>query len=133
MPSTFDIDLTNSILRCRLGGRVTDQLLKDFFRAGADQAVRAQPSAGVVDLSEVTSFEVSGKTIRELAKAAPVLRDPNLRRVIIAPDPRVYGMMRMFEMQGEEIRPNIHVVSTEREAWAILGVRNPRFESLEAN
>jgi hypothetical protein len=132
MPSTFDIDLTNGILRCRLDGRVTDGVLKDFFRAGAEHALRTQPSVGVVDLSEVVPFEVSTETIRELAKSTPVLRNPNLRRVIIASDPRVYGMMRMFEMQGEGTRPDIHVVRTEREAWVILGVRNPRFELLEA-
>lgn len=131
MPYTFDFDLTNGILRCRLNGRVDNGALKDFFRTGAEHAVRTHPGAGVVDLTEVTSLEVSAQTIEQLAKSTPVLRDPNLRRVIIAPSPGIYGMMRMFEMLGAGTRSNLHVVRTEREAWAILGVQNPRFEPLE--
>ena len=131
MPYSFDFDLTNGILRCRLKGRVNNGALKDFFRTGAEHAVRTHPRAGVVDLSEVTSLDVSARTIEQLAKSAPVLRDPNLRRVIIAPSPGIYGLMRMFEMQGAGTRPNLHVVHTEREAWAILAVQNPRFKPLE--
>jgi len=131
MPYTFDFDLTNRILRCRLHGRVTDGEFKDFIRIGAEYAVRTHPSAGVVDLSEVASFEVSAQTILELAKLAPVVRDSNLRRVVIAPPSDIYGMMRMFEIEGEETRPDLQVVRTEREAWAILAVQNPRFEPLE--
>jgi hypothetical protein len=40
-------------------------------------------------------------------------------------------MMRMFQIEGEAMRPNIHVVRTEREAWAILSVEKPRFEPLD--
>jgi hypothetical protein len=130
MPYTFEFDLTNGILRCRLHGLVTDETLKDFFRTGADYAVRARPVAGVVDLSEVTSFEVSADTILEVANSTPVLPDPNLRRIIIAPSPETYGMMRMFEIQGEKKRPNLNLVRTETEAWTILNVQNPRFDPL---
>ena len=99
------------------------------MRAGV---IRAQPSAGVVDLSEVTSFNVSTPAIKALARSAPVLHDPELRRVVIAPSPGIYGMMRMFEMEGEATRPGLQVVRSEREAWAILAVRNPKFEPLDS-
>ena len=131
MPYAFDLDVINRILRCHLKGPVTDEILKEFFRIGAEHAVRTQPAAGVVDFSDVTSFEVSTPTLQQLAKAAPVLSDPHLRRIVIAPSPEIYGLMRMFQMQGEQKRPNIHVVRAEREAWAILAVQKPRFESLK--
>lgn len=99
-PYAFDFDLTNGIQRCRLSGRVSDGELKDFFQAGAQYAIRIHPSAGVVDLSEVTSFDVSAQTIQQLARAEPVLRDPNFIRVVIAPSAETYGMMRMFEIEG---------------------------------
>ena len=130
MPYVFDFDSANRILRCRLTGQVNDEILKDFFQAGSEQAIRIHPSAGVVDLSEVTSFDVSTPVIKALAKSTPVLHDPDLRRVVIAPSPGIYGMMRMFEMEGEAMRPGLQVVRTEREAWAILAVRNPQFEPL---
>lgn len=70
------------------------------------------------------------QTTKELAKSTPVLRDPNLRRIVIASSPDIYGMMRMFEIEGEEKRPNFHVVRTQREAWGILAVQKPRFTPL---
>lgn len=131
MGHSFDFDLANGILRCSLSGEVTDEVLKDFFRTGAVLAKRTHPTAGVIDLSKVTSFAVSAQTVRELSKIAPVLRDPGLRRIVIAPTPQTFGMMRMFEMESQDIRPDVHVVRTEKEAWAILAVETPRFDPLE--
>ncbi len=131
MPFTFDFDLAKGILRCRLTGRVTDEEFKEFFRIGAERALSTHPSAGVIDLSEVDSFQVSTQTIEELAGTAPVLFGPRFRRIVIAPAPKIFGMMRMFEMKGEELRPNLHIVHSEKEAWAILVVRNPHFEPLD--
>ena len=130
MSYSFEFDSANGILRCRLERLVTDAILKDFFRAGAALAVRTQPAAGVVDLSAVSLFEVSSQTLREQSKIPPVFAHPDLRRVVIAPSPAVYGMMRMFELEAEEVRPDIHVVRNEQQAWAILGVKNPQFEPL---
>lgn len=131
MPYAFDFDSANRILRCRLNGEVNDEVLKDFFQAGSRYAVRTQPAAGVVDLSAVTSFDVSTPAIKALARSAPILRDSDLRRVVIAPSPGIYGLMRMFEMEGESMRPGLQVVRSEREAWAILALRDPRFEPLD--
>ncbi len=110
---------------------MTDDVLKDFFGAGAALAERTKPAAGVIDFSKVISFDVSVQTLRQLSKIPPVRRDPDFRRVVIAPLPDVYGMMRMFDLEGEGIRPEIHVVRSEQQAWAILGVENPRFKALK--
>lgn len=128
MAYSFDFDAPNGILRCRLEGVVTDEVLKEFFRLGAALALRTRPAAGVIDLSRVTVFEVSAKVLRELSKIPSVLREPGLRRIVIAPSPNVYGMMRMFELEGQDVRPDIHVVRNEQQAWAILGVEKPHFE-----
>jgi hypothetical protein len=128
---TFDFDVTHSILRCRLNGDVDDAALNDFFRTGAWYALHTRPGAGVVDLSEVTSFEATAEAVHQVAQSRPVLPDPNLLRIVIAPSPETYGMMRMFEIHGEEKRPNLYVVHTEGEAWAILGVLDPHFEPIE--
>jgi hypothetical protein len=130
MPYKFDFDLANGILRTRFKGRVTDEVFREFFQIAFEHAVRTQPRAGVVDFSGVTSFEVSAQAVKELATTTPVLRDPNIRRIVIASSPATYGMMRMFEIEGEQTRPNFHVVRTEREAWGILAVRKPRFNPI---
>jgi len=133
LPYEFDFDSANGILRCRLSGLVSDEVLQEFFDVGSQHARRTHPTAGVVDFSEVAALEVSQETIRQIAKSVPAFSDPGLQRVVIAPTPHLYGMMRMFATQGEEIRPNLHVVHSEKEAWAILAVQDPQFKLLENN
>jgi len=48
--------------------------------------------------------------------------------VMVAQAPIIFGMLRMFEMVGDRTRPGFHVVRTEREAFAVLGVLEPKFE-----
>ena len=130
MPYEFDFDPTNRILRCRFEGRVTDKALKEFFRLATEYAAQVDPRGAVADLSGVTSFEVSPQTIRELAKAAPALSNPDRPRCVVAPSPQVFGMVRMFEIAGEATRPNLHVVRIIEEAWDILDVQSPQFGPL---
>jgi hypothetical protein len=89
------------------------------------------PAREFWDMSAVTSLEVSPDTIRELANLPPALSDSSRPRCIIASSPKIFGMARMFELQGQHTRPNLHVVRTQKEAWAILGVSNPKFEPIE--
>ena len=82
-------------------------------------------------MSAVTSIEVSQQTIRELANLPPTIPEPASPRFIIASLNQVFGIARMFELQGQDTRPNLHVVRSEKEVWAILGIRSTRFESIQ--
>jgi hypothetical protein len=126
----FDFDSTHRIIRCRFEDRVNDQVLKEYYGIAAKYSALHAPCAGILDMSVVTSIDVSHRTIRELANLPPTIRDPASPRFIIAPSPRIFGMARMFELQGQDTRPNLHVVHSEKEVWAILGVQNPRFEPI---
>ena len=130
MPYHFEFDATNRILRGRLDGGVTDEALKEFYRLAAEYVAQTDARAATFDLSAATSFEVSPQTIRELAKSAPAMPDPSRPRCIVAPSPKIFGLARMFEIEGEVTRPNLHVVHTLEEVWAILGVQAPQFEPL---
>lgn len=131
MPYQFDFDVENKILRARFEGRLTDEELKNLYRDSTAYAKMSGVLAGVTDFSAATSVEVSQQTILELAASEPALPDPKAVRVVIATSPGIFGLARMFEMTGERTRPNLHIVRTEQEAWAILGVWNPRFEPLK--
>ena len=130
MPYQFDFDSKNKILRCRLEGRVTDEILKEYYRVATKYAAWIGPSAGITDFVAVASFEVSPETMRELAGRAPVMPDPSRVLVVVAPSAYIFGMMRLFELQGAHTRPNLHIVRSLAEAWAILGVQEPQFEPL---
>jgi len=111
-----------------VAGQVTDSTFRDLYVEAGKAVKLMNPSAGIMDFSAVTSFDVSAETIHELAHQPPALPSPASPRVMIAPAPIIFGMLRMFEMVGERTRPGFHVVHTEREAFAILGVLEPKFE-----
>jgi hypothetical protein len=132
MPYHFEFDSTNGILRGCIEGRVTDDDLRKYYRDAEEYVKRTDPSAGITDLSRVTSFEVSSDTIGELANRQPAMPDPTRPRVIIAAATHVFGMARMFGLRGERTRPKHHVVQTQREALEFLGVSGePPFSPLE--
>jgi hypothetical protein len=130
MPYVFDFDSTNRVLRCRLEGCITDDELKAFYRASAEHVASTSPRAAISDFSAVDAFEVSPETIRELARSSPVMSNPELPRFVIAVSPKIFGMARMFELEGQSTRPNLHVVQSPEAACAILGIKNLHFEPI---
>jgi len=124
----FEFDATNKILGAHFEGRVTDHELKEYYRAAGKYLAKTAARAAITDFSDVTSFKVSPKTIRELAELPPAMPDPRWPRVIVAPAAHIFGIARMFQLQGESTRPNLHVVTTLKEAWAVLGVQKVKFE-----
>jgi len=130
MAYRFEFDSTNRILQCRFEGRVTDESIIDFYRLAAEYVARLDPHGAVVDLSDVISFEVSVQTIRQLAKLPPAMPQTSRPRIIVAVSSQIFGMARMFEFEGESTRPNLHVVRSPAEAWAILGIHEPHFEAV---
>ena len=131
MPYYFEFDSANRILRGRLEGKITDEDLKELYGLVGTYSTLTDPRASVLDMSSVTSLEVSPQTIRELANLPPAIADSSQPRCIIAASSQIYGMARMFELRGQETRPNLHVVRTQQEAWAILGVSEPKFEPIQ--
>jgi hypothetical protein len=61
------------------------------------------------------------------------MTDQNRIRCVVAPSDKVFGLARMFELQGEGIRANLHVVRTMKEALAILGVQEPKFDPVKTD
>lgn len=123
----FDFDSTNRILRCRFEGRVTDDELKEYYLAAVRLVAVKDPTFAVTDFTAADSVDISPGTVRELARLPPMMADQNGIRCVVAPSDKVFGLARMFELQGEGTRANLHVVRTMKEALAILGVQEPKF------
>jgi len=127
----FEFDSTNRVLRCRMKGAVTDDSICECYRAFGKYAALTAPSAAILDLSEVGSSKVSPEAVRKLASLPPAIPDPRPPRVIVAPAAQMFRMAQMFELAGQETRPNLHVVHTPREAYVILGVEVLNCQPLE--
>ena len=127
MPYQIDFDETNRILRARFEGCVTDDELREVYRFGQEHVTRFNPLSGMTDFSDVTEVAFSAQTMRDLARSKPIMPDPSRPIVFVAPTPDLYGMARMFALEGSEARPNLHVVRTAEEAYKVLNVREPQF------
>ena len=127
MPYQIDFDSTNRVLRARFEGRVTDDDLKSGYRFGQENVTGFDPLSGITDFSGVTTVAFSAQTMRELARTKPILPNPSRVVVFVAPSPDLFGMARLFELEGAEARPNLQVVRTMAEAYQVLNIRNPQF------
>lgn len=130
MTYRFDHDPANGILRLRYIGQISDQLIKKAYKATPAAVLKTNPRGMIIDLSEVTTFDVSTQTIHELADYQPTVKDPSVPRIIVAPTPYLFGMSRMFQILGERKRPMLQVMSSAEEAYAQLDVTKPRFRPL---
>lgn len=129
----FDFDPANKILRCRIEGPLTNQVLRETYELIDKYAAMTMPRAGIFDLSAVTSVDVTAHEIQVQAARPPALPDPDRPRFIVAPGDPAFGMSRMFQLLGESTRPNLHVVRSLDEAYALLGISEPRFEPVNAS
>ena len=132
MPYLFDFDAGNRILRVRYIGPIGDELIKQCYKATPSAVVRTNPRAMIIDLTEVTSFDVSTYTIHDLAGYKPTVKDPAVPRIIVAPTAYLFGMSRMFQILGGSTRPMLQVLKSADEAYAELGVQGPTFHPLPA-
>jgi hypothetical protein len=131
MPYWFDYDSSHQILRGHVEGVTGDEELLRCYNAARALFERLRPRAAITDFSGVTAFEVSANTIRELAAAPPAIAEVEVPRFVVAPQPNVYGIARMFQQLGEETRPSLVIVRSAEEAYAALGVAAPRFDPVK--
>jgi len=129
MGFVLDFDAKNNILRVRLEGRATDATVSDVYVTVVGYTASHPPCRAIVDVSGVTAFEVSSSAIRRLVEAAPAFPIESMR-IYVAPQAHVFGMARMFQILGENTRPNLHIVHTMDEAYRLLQVESPEFDPI---
>ena len=122
-----DFDARNTILRVTFEGHLTDEVAFDCSKALNGLAASYPPCNGIVDLSNVTQYDVSPYGIRRLATMPQPPSSPVRMLVIVAPKDHAYGMSRMFQIHTESTRPNQRVVRSMEEAFELLGVDSAEF------
>ena len=124
----FEFEPGSGVLLCRIEGHIDDRAITEWYKAIGKHVERTKARAGIVDLGGVTAWEVSANTIREIAAMPPALPNKTLPRIIVADCPVVYGMMRMFQMLGEETRPELKIVRTMDDAFAMFKINRSAFQ-----
>src|ERR1017187_5730906 len=110
MAFAFDFDPIHQILRSTFSGKVSDEDLLNHQRVGLLLVTSLDPRFAVIDLSAANPFEATADGMRALAKLPPAMPQTDRPRVVIAPSDHTFGMARIFEVEGEATRPNLHVV-----------------------
>jgi hypothetical protein len=100
-------------------------VLTDADVLAAQERLRTDPDfrdryCELVDLQRVTSIEVSGATIRQLAQQD--LWGPHARRAFVVTSEVVFGLARMFDSLTDERGHQIRVFTTMPEARQWLGI-----------
>jgi hypothetical protein len=127
----LEFGAVNNILLLRVDGRLTDELLAECYEAIRTRSIATDARAGIFDFTALTDFPVSTAFVKRLAKQEPAMPGATTRpRVLVAPQIHVYGLVRMFQIMGEDSRPLLHVARTLDDAFAALGVQSPHFEPL---
>ena len=121
MPTKLRIDPQARIVYSTLSGNIE---LDDLIRQVA--AIRAHPQFDpefneLIDLSAVTSFNVSSEDVRRLAGRDSSF-SPSADRVLVATQDLVFGLARMFQTFSADRRPRFTVVRSLSEAYCQLGL-----------
>ena len=122
MSARLSIDVSQKIVTVTFAGEITDA---DLEQIGALTKSHPQfdPSfSEIVDFSPVTGGNISKFALQTLAQGTSVY-DRASKHVVVAPQPQIFGLTRMFQVYAEETRPNLVVVHTLDEARESLGIQ----------
>jgi hypothetical protein len=122
-------DRKNRVLRVSVSGVFSSEDMAEVDRAVIEFVAREGQIRGIFDCTEVEAFAVPDSRFAQRAQRPPIMHD---QRVIVASRiagdeaPRAYG-----RYQREAGQKDAAVVGTLDEAYALLGLENPRFEPVE--
>jgi hypothetical protein len=102
----------------RVKGEVTNESLVALYQTSLGYPTA---SSSIVDFSAVTECSVSCDFIRQSAHHLATRADSNSLLLIVAPQPHVYGLCRMFQTLAEGAAPLFLIVHTLEEAFAAIG------------
>jgi hypothetical protein len=120
MPVNVSVDRSRKLVITTYSGDVTDADVARQISEISQQSPYGPTYRAITDFTEVTQFNISSSEIRSVADSESPLADA--RRVMVAPSDVAYGTSRMFQILASRTRPNITVVRTLSEAYAVLGI-----------
>ena len=127
MDYRVDLDPTHSVIRITVTAKtLTLRLAANFHQSLSLVASRGGPYATIIDLLAVTSCTIPSEGVWNFAFGDPGV--PGGRhQVVVAREPSVYGVARMFQSLRDFFGEQHKVVHSLQEAYDIVGVRPEDF------
>ena len=117
-----DLDPIHRVLRITVTSALTDESCAEMYRTVGRLASQGGPYAAITDLSQVADFPVSSDAVKALAATAPAIPLGDRLSVIVASQPALFGLARMFELSRDSMGGNLLVVQSMEEAYSLLEV-----------
>ncbi len=132
MPHQLQFDYTLRILLVVYEGTVSGWDLSEVEKEITPNFDALRPSAVIVDLAAITSFDVAGDIVRSRAKRdVALVWDTNTPVALVVPrQPHLYGLARMYELSADPDFPRLHIFYSREEALASIEVADPKFQKL---
>lgn len=116
---TLAIDLEKRLVYSSFHGVITDE---EFARHS--ETIKSHPQLDltfdeIVDGRGITDFQVSSRTLDDLALKESILSAESLH-VIIAPAGPLARLARIFKEAGQGTRPNLHIARTPEDAYEYI-------------
>jgi hypothetical protein len=121
MDYVVDLDPTHRVLRITVTTTVTDEVFSDLYRSVARLASEGDPYAAILDFSQTVDSPVSSETLRYLAAIRPAI-PAGRPRVVVAPQPVIFGLSRMLALHRDSMGVEVQVVQSIDEAYESLKV-----------
>jgi len=118
----YAIDTSQKVVIVRFSGEIGDTDLMNIGPATKSHPLFDPSFSEIVDFSAVTGGNVSTGALQALARHESIY-DRASKHVVIAPQPHVFGLSRMFQVYAEATRPNTMVVHSLDEARKRLGLQ----------
>ncbi len=128
MGCQFEFDPVNRILLAKVDGLLTNEKLAGYRKVIYRRFQAVKANAQIIDFS-AARYELSTEEVRDIARE-PSPYESEYPRVVISPTPLGYGLSRLYQMVGQDVRPGLVVVRSLGEALEALQVRGCRFEVL---
>jgi hypothetical protein len=122
-------DLEHQVLLVLMGSTVTEASALAAYNAVRRFIAAVGPCSTIADLSRVQIANVTGCVVQSLA-SMPRATGAGNRLVLVAPQPVIYGLSRMFHLCRGETE-QCAVVRTLEEAYALLDLVRPDFRAVE--
>jgi hypothetical protein len=119
LPGTLKIDRKRKLAVSTFYGELNDQDLLSH-RATILENPAFDPSfSELVDFSAVTSFRLSDAALGGLAKSKSIFHESSIH-VVVAPERVAFQIASQYRDLTRASRPNLYVVRTVEEAYALL-------------
>jgi hypothetical protein len=118
----FKIDASQKVVIVTFAGEISDADLIEIGPVTKSHALFDPSFSEIVDFSAVTGGRVSTFAVQTLAQRTSIYNQAS-KHVVIAPQPHVFGLTRMFQVYAEKTRPEMAVVHTMDEARKCLGLQ----------